>query len=60
MKAFQLILCFLCFTFPAFAQGAIEDDLIGIDVSFQFGKIGTKTVLGDDIGGIGGRYRSGI
>jgi hypothetical protein len=57
-KVFLCILCFLSFAFPAFAQSDVAfigDDRIGMDISFQFGNVDTKTVLGDGIGGIGGR-----
>jgi len=48
MKNFSYILCFLCFTLPAFAQGDVtftSDDAIGLDVSFQIGGIRTPEAL---------------
>ena len=59
VHAMSVILCLLCFTFPAFARGDVSfvgRDDIGLDLSFQFlGAIRTQDALGTGVIGIGGR-----
>jgi len=58
VHAMSVLLCLLCFTFPAFAQGDVSfvgRDNIGMDVSFQLNTVTIPTGAFRGLGGIGGR-----
>jgi len=64
MKNISYVLFFLCFAFPAFAQGNgtfIDNDIIGVDVAFQIGGTHKSSLHAHNMTGIGGRvgYRLG-